>query len=158
MIQMPRDPLPSCLTRTCQVDCRAILCRRLSSARLCWAYSGSWSEYDTSFSIENSRGTTLSLSLLPTPSMNEHWLGYTSVPACTAIAARGQAGDSAKGRAEGAGVVVSDTKANVSHRGGVLCQQCLGAFDALAQLIAFGRYTEGLTEGAAEIPGAQAHH
>ena len=24
MIQMPRDPLPSCLTRTCQVDCRAI--------------------------------------------------------------------------------------------------------------------------------------
>jgi hypothetical protein len=24
MIQMPRDPLPSCLTRTCQVDCRVI--------------------------------------------------------------------------------------------------------------------------------------
>jgi hypothetical protein len=25
MIQMPRDPMPSCLTRTCQVDCRAIV-------------------------------------------------------------------------------------------------------------------------------------
>src|ERR1700677_4760851 len=73
----------------------------------------------------------------------------------SAIGARGQSGHPTKRRAEGARIVVSDAKSNVRHRGCVLCQQCLGALDALRQLVALGRHTEGLTKGPAEIAGAQ---
>jgi hypothetical protein len=40
----------------------------------------------------------------------------------SAISARGESGDPAKRRAESAGVVVSDGKADVGHRGEVICQ------------------------------------
>ena len=40
-------------------------------------------------------------------------------------------GHPAKCRAKSAGVVISDGKANLCHRGRVLCQQRLSAFDAL---------------------------
>src|ERR1700681_655135 len=68
----------------------------------------------------------------------------------SAIGARRQSCDPAKRRAEGAYIVVSDSKANIGHRRGVLCQQCLGTFDALAQLVALGRHSEGLTKRAAQ--------